>query len=159
MRRQKKFLWNPHFSKSAVFILVVALISLAGIQLLRADEFGIGQFSVNPNPFNPHQEKATTISGVVYHLSPEGHPSSPSVTVEIKEQLGLPVTINLISEEQLSEDSLAKLTEWSFSATWDGTDERGQVVSPGEYNCTMNLDLPNIGKDTESATITVYGPQ
>lgn len=159
MLRQKKFLWNPHFSKSAVFILVVAFISLAGMQLLRADEFGIGQFSVNPQSFNPHQGETTAISGVVYYLSSEGNLSSPTITIKINDQLNLPVSVSLLSEEMLREDALDMLSEWSFQANWDGKNERGQIVSHGDYTYTINLDLPNVGKDTESGTITVYGPQ
>lgn len=147
--------FNPRFLKGAGFILISFFICLAGIQAAGADEFGIGQFSVNPDSFNPSQGETTTISGVVFHLSPEANLSSPSITIKINESLSLPVTISLLSEEMLTEDTLAQLGEWSFSSTWDGTNERGEIVSPGEYTFTINLDLPNVGKDTKSETITV----
>lgn len=148
------------------FILIFGLAFQAETQFLRAednqaedkqakDNYGIGQFRVEPNPFNPGQGEVATIKGVAFHFSREAKISSPSLTVEVAGQVSLPVTVTLLDCELLTRDSLDQICEWSFEANWDGTDAGGELLLAGDYLYTINLDLPDIGKDTKSGKITI----
>lgn len=143
-------------ARGAGFIfLIIVVILVMETKISRADVVGIGQFSTNPTQLNPDRGDVITINGVVYCIGHGDNPPSPSVTIVIHEQLSLPVKVTLLSQKTITENSSDQFYEWSFQATWDGKSDTGQIYPSGNYTYTINVDLPNVGKDTKSGTLMV----
>lgn len=137
------------------FALMLCFFYTAEGQVSEQKQFGISQFSTSSDSFDPIQSEKITISGYVFNFSTDSAEVSPSITIMINAQQSLPVTLSPGTQEPLNDSSFTKLSEWSFSAVWDGKDTNGVIVPSGEYNYTITLDLPNAGKDTKTGVLTV----
>lgn len=138
-----------------LILLVICLfcfIYTAQGQTIESKTFGISRFGASAASFNPSQAETITISGYIFHSSFDTNKPSPSITITISD-VTLTAALTPLTTETLKNGS--QLSEWSFSAGWDGKNAAGEVVAEGEYTYTINLDLPNVGTDTKTGNIII----